>query len=81
MNPNVFPKMEVVANPFKKIGAAVTWLFTAHQLSDQSDHFQYDSLATPIVPVTVLPDNKALFAAAEERMQAYWSGWEKERTL
>lgn len=45
-----------IPEPVRALGRAVSWLFSMHQLSSRSDHFQHeDSLASPVEPVTSWP--------------------------
>lgn len=76
MEPEAFPKIEVVANPLRKLGGVIVSFFSMHQLASHGEHFVADTLATPVRPVTELPNNTAVLLAQEERMRLYWSGWE-----
>lgn len=50
-NPSILNPIQRVVKVAKSVGN----LFLIHQLSDRSDHFQHDSLASPIEPVTSMP--------------------------
>lgn len=72
---NPFPKLDILPHPLRKVGSALTYLFTMHQLADHGDHFV--ALETPVEPVTELPDNREARAAQEARMEEYWRGWDE----
>lgn len=73
---NPLPRFDLLPHPLRRVGRAVTYLFTMHQLADHGEHFVDAPLDAPVEPVTSLPDNRADLAAQEARMEEYWRGWE-----
>lgn len=60
INPNIFPKIDLLPHPLRRVGGAIIGFFQMHQLSEQSDH-KFDH-----------PFDAELYDKQEQTMQDYW---------